>query len=364
MYVRGQTSLFSSSETAAMTDRTRSRKYSPINEQFAREHREARAWGLEQRHTAKLHRIYGDNVPVTADDWLQAHARRRQQCSESALQADPACAATTSAGTPTAETGAGPRPADSTDLARDAATDDEADSDHSADAPVIDAERPGPSGRQRFVAAIPSHRTANTVTGGICGRGKRPPTYRRSRKKMPVANSPHGPPVPSAHRSTPAKPHRVTCAVIGRSGSRLIRRFGERGAGDFGGREHRAGHHVGVGAAGRDRAARPRAASRPRRDSGEGVGLATGVRQPAVVASNRAVGYRRAAWCKGAESMTAPHPVRRVRHRLDIAGRRYAANREAEVAGCLPPRGPLHRRDGGRHPVLHLGDRPFRSCGQ
>ncbi|MFI5912860.1 hypothetical protein [Dactylosporangium sp. NPDC051541] len=80
--MRGQMSLFGKSETATMRDRTRSRKYSPMVEAFRRVHREQRDWGLEQRHAAKLRRIYGDNVPVTKEEWLQARAARLAQAVE------------------------------------------------------------------------------------------------------------------------------------------------------------------------------------------------------------------------------------------------------------------------------------------
>ncbi|MFI5910514.1 hypothetical protein [Dactylosporangium sp. NPDC051541] len=85
--MRGQMSLFGNSETATMRDRTRSRKYSPMVEAFRRVHREQRDWGLEQRHAAKLRRIYGDNVPVTKEEWLLARAARLAQVVEPSEQA-------------------------------------------------------------------------------------------------------------------------------------------------------------------------------------------------------------------------------------------------------------------------------------
>ncbi|MFI5908136.1 hypothetical protein [Dactylosporangium sp. NPDC051541] len=80
--MRGQMGLFGKCETATMRDRTRSRKYSPLMEAFRRMHQEQRDWGLEQRHAAKLRRIYGDNVPVTKEEWLQARAVRLAQAAE------------------------------------------------------------------------------------------------------------------------------------------------------------------------------------------------------------------------------------------------------------------------------------------
>jgi hypothetical protein len=51
-----QLELFTTAELAAMRDRTRSRRYSPANEQFRREHARHRAWGLARRHAEKLRR--------------------------------------------------------------------------------------------------------------------------------------------------------------------------------------------------------------------------------------------------------------------------------------------------------------------
>src|SRR5687768_13907458 len=51
-----QLALFTVAELSAMRDRSRSRRYSPANEQFRREHARHRAWGLTRRHTEKLRR--------------------------------------------------------------------------------------------------------------------------------------------------------------------------------------------------------------------------------------------------------------------------------------------------------------------
>ena len=48
--------MFSRSELAAMRDRTRSRRYCALNEEFRREHARHRDWGLAQRHAEKLRR--------------------------------------------------------------------------------------------------------------------------------------------------------------------------------------------------------------------------------------------------------------------------------------------------------------------
>jgi hypothetical protein len=51
-----QLELFTVAELAEMRDRTRSRRYSPANEQFRREHARRRSWGLARRHAEKLRR--------------------------------------------------------------------------------------------------------------------------------------------------------------------------------------------------------------------------------------------------------------------------------------------------------------------
>ena len=52
-----QLQFFSTVELAKMRDRTKRRNYSPGNDEFRREHERHRAWGLQQRHAAKLSRI-------------------------------------------------------------------------------------------------------------------------------------------------------------------------------------------------------------------------------------------------------------------------------------------------------------------
>src|ERR1700754_123553 len=54
-----QLQFFTTTELAVMRDRTASRSYSPAGEEFRREHRRHRAWGLTQRHAERLHRIHG-----------------------------------------------------------------------------------------------------------------------------------------------------------------------------------------------------------------------------------------------------------------------------------------------------------------
>jgi hypothetical protein len=53
----GQASLFSREVLAAMRDRTASRNYSAVGQEFRRAHERHRAWGLQRRHAEKLRRL-------------------------------------------------------------------------------------------------------------------------------------------------------------------------------------------------------------------------------------------------------------------------------------------------------------------
>jgi hypothetical protein len=53
----GQLSLFSRAETAAMRDRTKARNYDPERDEFRRQQRFRRDWGLQRRHAEKLRRL-------------------------------------------------------------------------------------------------------------------------------------------------------------------------------------------------------------------------------------------------------------------------------------------------------------------
>jgi hypothetical protein len=53
----GQLSLFSRAETAAMRDRTKARNYDPERDEFRRQQRFRRGWGLQRRHAEKLRRL-------------------------------------------------------------------------------------------------------------------------------------------------------------------------------------------------------------------------------------------------------------------------------------------------------------------
>jgi len=57
-----QLQLFTSAELAAMRDRTKSRRYSPAQEEFRREHARQRAWGLARRHAEKLRRLHAEKL--------------------------------------------------------------------------------------------------------------------------------------------------------------------------------------------------------------------------------------------------------------------------------------------------------------
>jgi hypothetical protein len=52
-----QLSLFSRSQVAAMRDRTKARNYSAAAEEFRREHKRHRDWGLAQRHSRRLRQL-------------------------------------------------------------------------------------------------------------------------------------------------------------------------------------------------------------------------------------------------------------------------------------------------------------------
>ncbi|GID94085.1 hypothetical protein Adi01nite_34970 [Amorphoplanes digitatis] len=52
-----QLQFFTTSELAAMRDRTASRNYSPERDEFRRTHERHRAWGLTQRHARRLHQL-------------------------------------------------------------------------------------------------------------------------------------------------------------------------------------------------------------------------------------------------------------------------------------------------------------------
>jgi hypothetical protein len=56
-----QLQLFTSKQMAAMRDRTKARNYSPGGEEFRREHKRHRDWGLAQRHAQKLRRLRDSN---------------------------------------------------------------------------------------------------------------------------------------------------------------------------------------------------------------------------------------------------------------------------------------------------------------
>ena len=52
-----QLQLFTSAALAEMRDRTASRNYCPVREEFRRVHARHRDWGLAQRHGERLHRL-------------------------------------------------------------------------------------------------------------------------------------------------------------------------------------------------------------------------------------------------------------------------------------------------------------------
>ena len=71
-----QMSLFSRVEIAKMRDRTAGRNYSAERDAFRREHEKHRAWGLQQRHAAKLRRLQRDrSVSLAGPAKREDHTR-------------------------------------------------------------------------------------------------------------------------------------------------------------------------------------------------------------------------------------------------------------------------------------------------
>jgi hypothetical protein len=70
-----QLQLFTSAALAGMRDRTASRNYSPARDEFRREHERHRAWGLTQRHGARLRRLRDSRC---ASRKAGLHQHRRQ----------------------------------------------------------------------------------------------------------------------------------------------------------------------------------------------------------------------------------------------------------------------------------------------
>jgi hypothetical protein len=67
----GQISFFTAAQTAAMRDPTKRRNYSVEAEEFRREHAARRDWGLQQRHTRKMRRLFGSTTAA----WAAFHER-------------------------------------------------------------------------------------------------------------------------------------------------------------------------------------------------------------------------------------------------------------------------------------------------
>jgi hypothetical protein len=72
-----QLQLFTTTELAAMRDRTASRSYSPAAEEFRREHERHRAWGLTQRHAERLRRSRGSHCEPHTATATGTHPERR-----------------------------------------------------------------------------------------------------------------------------------------------------------------------------------------------------------------------------------------------------------------------------------------------
>jgi hypothetical protein len=72
-----QLQLFTTTELAAMRDRTASRSYSPAAEEFRREHERHRAWGLTRRHAERLRRLHGSDCEPHTPTAEGMHPERR-----------------------------------------------------------------------------------------------------------------------------------------------------------------------------------------------------------------------------------------------------------------------------------------------
>jgi hypothetical protein len=72
-----QLQLFTTTELAAMRDRSASRSYSPAGEAFRREHERHRAWGLTQRHAERLRQLHGSDCEPHAPAEAGMHPERR-----------------------------------------------------------------------------------------------------------------------------------------------------------------------------------------------------------------------------------------------------------------------------------------------
>jgi hypothetical protein len=83
-----QLQLFTTAELAKMRDRTASRNYSAERDEFRREHERHRAWGLTQRHAAKLRRARETRPPGRIDD--RRALAPRQPAPRRPTQAQPA----------------------------------------------------------------------------------------------------------------------------------------------------------------------------------------------------------------------------------------------------------------------------------
>jgi hypothetical protein len=70
-----QLQFFTSAELATMRDRTKSRNYSPGNDEFRREHERHRAWGLSQRHARKLQRLGSAQTSKPSESARSPHPR-------------------------------------------------------------------------------------------------------------------------------------------------------------------------------------------------------------------------------------------------------------------------------------------------
>ncbi|MEV4345915.1 hypothetical protein AB0J83_15725 [Actinoplanes sp. NPDC049596] len=110
--MRGQMSLFSRAETAAMRDRTKAKNYSTEREEFRRAQKKRRDWGLAQRYAEKQRRMYGSVEAARAEFARCARERRiPKPPADWTVAAEPAAANPTTTQAPLTSEPGTPQPA-------------------------------------------------------------------------------------------------------------------------------------------------------------------------------------------------------------------------------------------------------------
>jgi hypothetical protein len=210
-----QLALFTVAELSAMRDRSRSRRYSPANEQFRREHARHRAWGLARRHAEKLRRAQERRDEAALEPAPSQPPAASEQAVPFADDPGPDGRDTMTDRPPVSGTdrapasGTDPTPTDGTDRAPASGT-EPAPTDGTAPAPTG-----GRSGgvRQRRLPRKPPRRSANSAARRSAGRRcSRPPVQPCQHSNMPETKCedhyPNPPPKHSSHARASACPDR------------------------------------------------------------------------------------------------------------------------------------------------------------